>query len=166
MPLSIRALTVLLACVVGVAGCAGSNGLTEESRSAVGEALVLAADGAGLVLPTAGVACFADQIPDDLAEPVVADLSVDWTAETGAAVAAELVECVGAEELMAAELRALRPDLSDPSVECVSQRLDPEVVEQVIDAALRQRPRNGPAVEVELSVALGVCLRPDELLDL
>ena len=93
-------------------------------------------------------------------------LALTCETETGAGVAGQLVECVGSEELMAAEQRALRPDLSDASVECVSQRLDPDVVEQVIDAALRQRPRNGPAVEVELSVALGVCLSPDELLDL
>ena len=157
---------MLLACVVGLAGCAGTNGLTEESRVAVGDAIVQAADGAGLVIPTAGVACFAEQIPDDPADLVVTAAATDWNAETGAAVAGQLVECVGSEELMAAELRALRPDLSDASVECVSQRLDPDVVEQVIDAALRQRPRNGPAVEVELSVALGVCLSPDELLDL
>ncbi len=157
---------MVVACVLALAGCGGTNGLTDETRASVGDAVVRAADGAGLVVPTAGVECVSERLPDALADLVLADPPVDWSAETGAAVAAELVDCVGSEELMAAELRALRPDLSDPSVECVSKRLDPEVVEQVIDAALRQRPRNGPAVEVELSVALGVCLRPDELLDL
>ena len=149
-----------------LASCGSSNGLTEDDRAAVAGMIVSAADGAGLVLPTAGVECFAEQVDDDVAATVLITPATDWDPEAGAAVAETLVTCVGAAELMSAELRALRPDLGEPSVACVAERLDAEVVEQVTDAALRQRPRSGPAVEVELGVALGVCLSPEELLDL
>lgn len=154
------------AAVLSLSGCGDANTATDEERVSIGTGVVTAAEGAGLVLPTAGVRCVGERVTDEAVAEVIEVEAVDWTDATGATVASALVECVGSVELMAAELTALQPELSPPSVVCVSERLDPDVVEQVIDAALRQRPRNGPEVEVELGVALGLCLDTDELLDL
>ncbi len=156
---------VLLALALLAGACGSGNGLDEEARADLAGALSAAAAEVGLVLTTDGVDCAAEQLDDEAAAAAM-EPADSWDDPTGVAVAEVLVSCVGSVPLMRAEMDALAPGLDPESSDCVAERLDGEVVADLIDDALRRRARSGPAVEVELSAALALCLSPSELLGL
>ncbi len=111
--------------------------------------------------------CVADDMGEEQAQTMVNQVA-DGSA-LSEALAVELVDgivtCVGTERLGATALTAQAPNASEESISCAAAALDPDLFKRLVLDRFVPQQTAGPALDLDVGVALATCLTPEELLD-
>lgn len=122
---------------------------------------------AGLRLTSEDTNCVVDDLGDERAEVLIgqsreADAVSD---EIVVELVDGIVSCVGTERLGATALAAQAPNASEESISCAAAALDPDLFKRLVLDRFVPQQTAGPALDLDVGVALATCLTPEELLD-
>lgn len=154
---------VLAGIGITTLGCSG-DGPSPERVDSAAPLVVTAATDAGLALADGDARCVVQNLDSDSAETIVAGEEEPWPEEVTDAIAAAIVDCVGAEVLARSALEPITVGADVDAVDCAVDRIDADLLVALISADL------GPGVadrgvESVVVEAVSFCLDPVELLD-
>lgn len=166
----------LLAGVV-VVGCSGGPNLSDEERVVAVADVTEVAKVAGIAIAEQDGSCVIDHLSNDDVDElsvVAASLRSDEVSadagdlESGLSgtVSEAVVACVGKSTLVQSGLLASLGSGSEESLECMGKRFDEDLLLDLIGSELQGRDEIPLEVEIEVALTAGVCLTPEEILQL
>lgn len=157
------------------AACSSGPGLSEQDQALAEEAAALGAGLAGISLSGPDQTCVVDKLSREEANQLISEFELrepgpdrvlSLPVETGDLLAEALVECVGAEAMIRSGLAAFAGSASLDSQTCAGEEFDHDLLGSLLSALMGGQGEISTEVEIEIGLVLGVCLTPEELLDL
>ncbi|MEZ5228370.1 MAG: hypothetical protein R2710_17365 [Acidimicrobiales bacterium] len=148
-------------------GCSSDTDRLSEELVASTSSLVLdRAAAASVDLGESDAECVARRLTDEQANRLARAIDDPGLEEDLASTLAGFVlACVDPDQLTRSAIMPFAQGASDESVECITGRLNEDLIESLIEANLLGVGLPAAQVELELATALGLCLEPDELLN-
>lgn len=170
-----RSTALLVAASMVGAACSSGPGLGEQDQALAEEASGFGADLAGISLSEPDQTCVVDKLSRDEAEALIdefalrtpgSERAVSLPVEMGDLLAEALVDCVGADVMIRSGLAAFAGSASLESQACAGEEFDHDLLGSLLSALMAGQGNVSTEVEIEIGLVLGVCLTPEELLDL
>lgn len=153
------------------AGCTGGPDLNENDLALTAEAVDLSSSRAGIELGESDRRCVVEKLSADEAVQLLDELG-----ESGGlrplpqhlsdSLAKSIVGCVGADDLVRSGLLAFAGQVSEESQICAGETFSRDLLGELVSSTMSGAERNSTEMEIEIALALGQCLTPDELLRL
>ena len=168
---SFRAFVLILVAGLIAGACSGSPAISESDHALAAAAVSSSAAMAGIDLAEADRGCAVDHLSTKDADQLVALFAESGEAvalpdELSRSVAEAVVRCVGTDTMIRSGILAFAGDVSDASLACTGERFNSELLGELISSLMAGQHRMSTEIEIEISLVLGVCLSPEELLSL
>lgn len=146
--------------------CSGGPDLDEAQHEAATAAVTANALGAGVSLSEPDQDCVVNELSTTEATGLIGADSEALSSDQSRAMADALISCIGAKTMVRSGLSTFAGDVSPESGECLGESFDQDLFGSLLASQLEGNNQVTTEVEIEISLVLGLCLSPQELLQL